>query len=196
VPFFEQLKLFEMPVPGFLGFPPFAVECFVLWQALVILGVAVPRYGRRRRAPALVQWGSATAAVLFCVLVSRGMDSRTVASLNPRLADLGVNAEQLQAHGFDAFRLAQSQPAAVARIATVDERLATWWVERARLATARGIGAEGVNALAAVGITTLHGLAAANPERLASELERSTGRAVLPARVRVWVRGARRLISS
>jgi hypothetical protein len=196
VPFFEQFKLFEMPVPGFFGFPPFAVECFVLWQALVVLGVAVPRFGRRRPRSPLLQWSSVAAALGFCVLVSRAMDSRTVGSLQPRLADLGVAPDPLLARGFDAFRLAEAQPAAIARIATVDEQLATWWVERARLATARGIGAEGVAALAGVGITSLRALAAANPAQLVNQLERSTGRDVVDARVRVWVRGARRLTSS
>ena len=31
VPFFGNIKLFEMPVLGFLGFPPFAVECWVIY---------------------------------------------------------------------------------------------------------------------------------------------------------------------
>jgi len=30
VPFVGNIKLFEMPVLGFLGFPPFAVECYVM----------------------------------------------------------------------------------------------------------------------------------------------------------------------
>jgi hypothetical protein len=146
VPFLEQLKLFEMPIPGFFGFPPFAVECFVLWQALVVLGVAVPRSGRNRPVTLVQQWGSAAVAAGFCLLVARSMDSRTVGSLQPRLTDLGVSAGRLQAQGFDAFRLAAAQPAAIAQLATVDEQVAAWWVERARLATARGIGAEGVRA--------------------------------------------------
>ncbi len=32
VPIFPQFKVFEMPILGFLGFPPFAVECFVLYH--------------------------------------------------------------------------------------------------------------------------------------------------------------------
>lgn len=32
VPIFPQFKVFEMPVLGFLGFPPFAVECYVLYH--------------------------------------------------------------------------------------------------------------------------------------------------------------------
>lgn len=31
VPYLGNVKLFEMPVLGFLGFPPFAVECWVLY---------------------------------------------------------------------------------------------------------------------------------------------------------------------
>jgi len=31
VPYFGNLKIFEMPVLGFLGFPPFAVECWVMY---------------------------------------------------------------------------------------------------------------------------------------------------------------------
>jgi len=32
VPFFERFKIFEMPLAGFLGFPPFAVEAFVFYN--------------------------------------------------------------------------------------------------------------------------------------------------------------------
>jgi hypothetical protein len=32
VPFFEKFKIFEMPLAGFLGFPPFAVEAFVFYN--------------------------------------------------------------------------------------------------------------------------------------------------------------------
>jgi hypothetical protein len=32
VPILGDIKLFEMPVVGFLGFPPFCLECFVLYQ--------------------------------------------------------------------------------------------------------------------------------------------------------------------
>jgi hypothetical protein len=32
-PMFQQYKIFEMPAPGYLGFPPFALECFVMYVA-------------------------------------------------------------------------------------------------------------------------------------------------------------------
>jgi len=28
---FQQWKIFEMPAPGYLGFIPFAAECFVMY---------------------------------------------------------------------------------------------------------------------------------------------------------------------
>jgi hypothetical protein len=31
VPIMERWKVFEMPVPGYLGFPPFALECFTMY---------------------------------------------------------------------------------------------------------------------------------------------------------------------
>jgi len=34
VPIMENLKVFEMPVPGYLGFPPFALECFTMYVFL------------------------------------------------------------------------------------------------------------------------------------------------------------------
>jgi hypothetical protein len=37
VPFVGEIKLFEMPVLGFFGFPPFAVECFVIVHFLRLL---------------------------------------------------------------------------------------------------------------------------------------------------------------
>ena len=36
-PMFQQLKIFEMPAPGFLGFPPFALECFAMYASAAAL---------------------------------------------------------------------------------------------------------------------------------------------------------------
>src|SRR5579884_4175989 len=37
-PILQGAKIFEMPAPGFLGFPPFAVECFVMYETLKAVG--------------------------------------------------------------------------------------------------------------------------------------------------------------
>jgi hypothetical protein len=70
VPFFTDGKVFEMPLLGFLGFPPFALECWILYHLLSALS---------RR------WDSAfgrTCFWLFVILISisifRGIDFFTV----------------------------------------------------------------------------------------------------------------------
>jgi len=37
-PILQGWKIFEMPLPGFLGFPAFAVECFVMFESVKVLG--------------------------------------------------------------------------------------------------------------------------------------------------------------
>ncbi len=37
VPFVGEVKLFEMPVLGFFGFPPFALECFAMTETFCII---------------------------------------------------------------------------------------------------------------------------------------------------------------
>jgi hypothetical protein len=45
VPIMERLKIFEMPVPGYLGFPAFGLECFTMYVFLriVVSGATGPR---------------------------------------------------------------------------------------------------------------------------------------------------------
>lgn len=47
VPIMENLKVFEMPVPGYLGFPAFALECFTMYVfTRALFARVVPRPGR------------------------------------------------------------------------------------------------------------------------------------------------------
>lgn len=49
VPYFSELKIFEMPLYGFLGFLPFAAECYVMWQFALSLKASVISYVHRDR---------------------------------------------------------------------------------------------------------------------------------------------------
>lgn len=191
VPFFEELKLFEMPVLGFLGFPVFALECFAIWQALVLGGVAVPREGPAPTAPGRRRLGAALAGTAFSAAVLLCIEARTVGSVTPRLADLEVPAEPLRAAGFDVFSLAEAAPSEVAARSGLAPDAALVAVERARLATLRGIGPAHAADLRRAGVERIHDLAAADPAALVTALEDAGAADVVPARVRVWVRGAR-----
>src|SRR5712692_3252234 len=89
VPFLEHLKIFEMPLVGFLGFPFFALEVWSLYHLLA-------PYTNRR-----TLLGSAA----FVVLVLIGIDHWTVSSTTPALRALPAvtNAviSRLQAAGWD-----------------------------------------------------------------------------------------------
>jgi hypothetical protein len=70
VPFFGKWKLFEMPVLGFFGFPPFALECWILYHLLR----AIPR--QMASSAARVAWWLCLGIV--SLIVFRGIDSHTV----------------------------------------------------------------------------------------------------------------------
>ena len=94
------------------------------------------------------------------------------------------------------FKLAKASPAYIAEVAKTSVDTAHAWIETARLATLRGIGSANVKALREVGIHTVDALAAANWRVLDERLEDHTGRSIVDARVRVWIRGARRATAS
>jgi hypothetical protein len=79
-------QIFEMPVLGFLGFPPFAVECYAMMNTVSLFrGKAsweAPQPGKPRSRPA----GTALAAILllaYCFFVFRQIDLHTLVSYRP-----------------------------------------------------------------------------------------------------------------
>ncbi|HTO96869.1 MAG TPA: DUF4332 domain-containing protein [Myxococcales bacterium] len=196
VPFFEEAKLFEMPVLGFLGFPPFAVDCFVVWQLLVLAGVAVGLDGRARPGSGLRRLGAFVVAAVFTALVAVGMEDRTISSVRPLIEGVpGVPAAQLSAAGYaDPFVLARASVPDVAERTGALPAAAAAWIEEARLVALRGIGDGNASLLARVGVTNVPTLAAQDPALLAQRLRAAGAGEVLDARVRVWVRAARKAV--
>lgn len=193
VPGIEELKIFEMPIPGFFGFPPFAVECFILWQALVLAGIAVPRIGLTVPASTSKRILAAAGAVVFSMGVLLGMERLTVDSYAPLVADLPVGpAAPLAAAGYDVFSLATATAADVAGLIGQDTIQAAMLIEHARIAALRGIGTQHLQALHNLGIHSVRALAEQDARYLIAALERMTGADLVDARVRVWIRGAQR----
>lgn len=202
VPGLEDLKLFEMPVLGFFGFPFLALEGWSAYQALVVAGLAAdPRSSgdhpaRDRRPDRRPGWVLAAAglAALFSFLVLRGMEAGTISSTTPRLeAFADPTARALGGWGYDVFDIADADPAELAAATPISADRAADWIEWARLVTLRGIGVDNAARLRALGVTSLEELAAASPDELTVRLA-ETGRPVRPARVRVWVRAAREAV--
>jgi len=219
VPGLEHLKLFEMPLPGFLGFPVFALDGFVIYHALAHLGAAVPGWttadvaegpaagGERAavrspsRGPRLRPSRAVPAvlvALAFCAAVQSGVDRLTIDSTAPRVSDLpGLPRPALErlraAGGEDARDLAEADPGELARRAGLPEAEARTAVRAARLASLRGLGTVNAGALWKGGVRSVCELASSASARVRALVRavRDDPRAGRPARVRVWLRAAR-----
>ena len=86
VPHVGWLKVFEMPVLGFFGFPPFAVACYVMMSTVTLL-----RQGRGWKDPTLPISKARPGLTLmvyglifiFCLFAFHQIDVHTVASWRP-----------------------------------------------------------------------------------------------------------------
>ena len=70
VPFFSEWRVFEMPLLGFLGFPPFALECWVLYHLLTSI------LRQRKSVPAQAAFWIVVLSVSIAVFW--GIDQHTV----------------------------------------------------------------------------------------------------------------------
>ena len=200
VPFFDELKLGEMPVLGFLGFPPFALECYALVNFLSLLRggrnweLSASENQERRGLPA---WGVAASAVLVpmamlvCLLGAAG---KTVASVTlpvdywfrRELGEAGVNALRRRnaTEGNQFLRLKERPP-------EIDAALYARLRQLVTLSECKGIGIRNALALEALKITRLDELARENPADLTRRL-RDLGRRVRLEEVKIWIREANR----
>jgi hypothetical protein len=202
VPFFDELKLGEMPVLGFLGFPPFALECYAMVNFLSLLrdgrnwDLSAPENRGRCGMPA---WGVVLAAVLLplgilwaCAAITS--EGTTVASYSTpldwyfsgKLGKQGVKAlqerEALQGNQFLKLkeRPPEIAPALFARMSRV-----------ARLAELKGMGLQNALALEELGINGGKDLARRNPAELFLQL-RALNPDVRLEEVKIWIRAAKR----
>lgn len=199
VPGLEDLKLFEMPLLGFLGFPVFALECWSVFHLLASYGISTPeeplagpvRLGRKAV--------TAVLGVAFSVFVLAGMERYTIGSTTPSIAEVpGLPASvayRLAAEGMSAFQLAVVPADELARAAGGDVEEAARWAQSARLVTLRGIGTLNARRLVSVGVRDVATLAVQDPDSLAARLRAAAPHGAEPRRptlaeVRVWVRAA------
>ena len=200
VPFFHDIKLFEMPLLGFLGFPPFALGCATVYRLLVWYRLAPPFGGFAQQGPG-VRRLARTAAIAMAAVVSvtgyLAVDRVVVTSRTPRVADAAaigpMEQQALQAAGVSHLtqltgwrsgrRWAEVE-------AMLDDSSATDLRQVVALYLHQGIGTEYGNRLAAAGFTSLESLRGWRAEELWERLraEDLRGRVPTPAQVKVWVR--------
>jgi hypothetical protein len=207
VPFFEDSKLFEMPYLGFVGFPPFALECFTFARLLVALRL-LPEWelDQPERAPSVVarERAGAVCALALSVPAIVAVNVWTLRATAPRVAEIpdvpAQVAARLEAAGIESGarfleRAADGSLAPLLEgVEGVDPMRIEGWTRAAALMQVKGMGARGLSWLALAGIDSVDELARADPIELARSLA-SKPRGIEPpptlAELRVWIAGAR-----
>jgi hypothetical protein len=200
VPVFEEMKLFEMPLLGFLGFPPFAVECVVLLRCLRAWGEA-----RAWTALPVVRVAVLVAGAAVTVGVFRLVDPVTVDSFYVPVKELQVLPEPMRSRlaglglgSPEKVRRVLDDPEARARLAAASG-LGPGELERAResvrLVLHQGLGEDRALQLERLGIRRADDLARWRPADLAAALRAQGAQPrdrFLERRAGVWIRAARR----
>ena len=205
VPYLEEIKLFEMPPLGFLGFPLFALECTVLYAFLVGFGMAPGIDGLKRRA-GMKPAGPLPAALIslaaLCMgfFVLHGMEVNSIDSYTPRPGGLSLPE---QVHAFvekggydDCFKLKGSfeNPGvrAMFKQEGVDVEKVMGLID---LSVLRGIGTVHAESLSALGVKNVSDLKSMDPDLIAEALSKGGSEReirIRRARVNVWIRAAAR----
>ena len=214
VPFFEELKGFEMPTLGFLGFSPFAIQVYVMYNFISLF-----RFGRswedstyrlhlEKKTRLVTKILTAIFLISFYILIFRSIDLKTVDSYEVRLRDAywieTQYRKELPRVGIATLddlilktRDKKERDELALRLLIPKERL-IHWVEKAQLVQLKGLGAENLLILERVGIHSISALASEDPEKLYERIEQVfQGRPVLKrAMIRIWVNEARKNVKS
>ena len=215
VPFFEELKLFEMPVLGFFGFPPFAVECYVIYNFISLFrhqrGWEEDNYrlNQEKSVKHLWVWCSSLVAVGFCLCTFKAMDEKTVNSCWPDLRELQMISPEIALNltslGIETPKelLAKTESEKgkkelVIKLNLSESNIAKW-INLSKLAELKGMGTLNANLLNKTGIENITDLAKQNPATLYDKLLalKKNDLQYIPreAIIRVWVREAERQVS-
>jgi hypothetical protein len=214
VPFFEKAKGFEMPFLGFLGFPPFAVQAYVMYNTISLF-----RFGRgweertyllnlEKKTRPLTRILTAILIVSFYVLLFRTIDSESVDSYYPRLKDAYwieppyqkelPKAGIANLHDLVSKTKGKKEKDELALRLLVPKETLIPWVEKAQLVQIKGLGVENLRLLERAGIQSVRVLASEDPERLYERIALALEGSPPPqkAKIRIWIREARNQVRS
>jgi hypothetical protein len=200
VPGFEEWRVFEMPVAGFLGFPPFALECLVVVRWVEAVGERVAARGRmlaRAAAAAAAVLGAGFTAAVFAAgdRVTVDSFSRPVAATRALPEDARERLDALGLSSLEKLLRALRDPDARAAWAApsglTPAQLGEVY-ERAALVAHQGLGDDRARQLERLGIRDRTALRTWTVPALAAALraqEDGPRERFLERRVRVWLRG-------
>jgi hypothetical protein len=214
VPFFDRTKGFEMPFLGFLGFLPFAVEAYVMYNFVSLFRFkrgwekSTYRLHPEKKTRKLTAALTAILMVSLFVLVFRAMDLETVDSYYPRLKDAywipAPNRAELPKVGIASLddliqkSMEKTERDELALRLLVPREEVISWIDRARLALLSGLGVENLRLLETAGISSVSSLALQDPEKLHEMLTQAGDDRPVPsvAKIRMWIGEAKKQVRS
>jgi len=214
VPFFEKATGFEMPFLGFLGFPPFAVEAYVMYNLISLFRFqrgweefSYQLHLENKTRPLTIVL-TTILIISFSILIFRAIDSKTVDSYYPRLSDAYWIESQYQKGlpkvGITSLddlllktREKKERDELALRLLIPKEELIRW-VEKAQMVQLKGLSIENLQLLEAVGIHSVSTLAGENPEKLYEKIRQVNQGRPIPKKVkiRIWIREAQKRVRS
>jgi hypothetical protein len=212
VPLFDKLKGFEMPFLGFLGFPPFAVQAYVMYNFISLFRSgrgweeSTYRLNLEKRTRSLTMVLTAILIGCFSVLILRAIDSKTVDSYYTRLRDaywiephyqmelpkVGISIlDELLSKTKE-----KKERDELALRLLVPKEIFVQWMEKARLVQLKGLGIQNLRLLEGVGIYSISDLAKENPEKLYEKIGQAFEGRVPPriAKIRIWISEAQKSV--
>jgi hypothetical protein len=210
VPFFEEMKGFEMPFLGFLGVPPFAIQVYVIYNFISLF-----RFGRsweestyhlhlEKKIRPLTIILTTIFIVSFYILIFRAIDIKTVDSFEVRLQDAYWIEPQYQKElprvGIATLddlilktRNKKERDELALRLLIPKEKL-IHWIEKAQLVQLKGLGVENLRILEKAEVFSISTLASKDPEKLHERMEQTVQGKSIPkkAKIRIWVREAKK----
>jgi hypothetical protein len=210
VPFFEEMRGFEMPFLGFLGFPPFTIQAYVMYNFISLF-----RFGRgwegstyrlhlEKKTRTLTMVLTTILIGSFFILVFRAIDLKTVDSYFPRLNDAywieSRYRKELPKVGITTLddllsknKEKKERDELALRLLIPKEEL-IHWVEKAQLVQLKGLGIENLRLLEGVGVHSVSVLATEDPKRLHQRMgEVFRGRSIPnKTKIKIWIREAQK----
>jgi hypothetical protein len=213
VPFFDKEKGFEMPFLGFLGFPPFAVQAYVMYNFISLFRSkrgweeSTYRLNMGKKTRPLTSVLTAILIGSFSVLIFRAIGATTVDSYYPRLEDAYWIEPQYQKElprvgisTLEDLKLKTRDKKEMDELALrllIPREMLIQWVEKAYLVQLKGLGVENLRLLERVGINSISALAREDPEKLYDKIEQDVpGRVPRKAKIRIWMKEARKQVRS
>ncbi len=212
VPFFYEGKGFEMPFLGFLGFPPFAVQAYVMYNFISLFrskrGWEESTYhlNPEKRTRSLTMILAAILIGSFSVLIFRAIDSKTVDSYFPRLKDAywiepryQMELPRVGITTLDDLLSRTKEKKELDELALrllVPKEIFVQWIEKARLVQIKGLGIENLRLLEEAGIHSISDLAKEDPDKLYEKIGEPLPATSIPkkAKIRIWIREAQKSV--